>query len=32
MFEAALERDPRHPEARLRLARVKLVKGDAGQP
>lgn len=29
MFEEALERDPRHPEARLRLARVKLVQGDA---
>ena len=29
MYEAALERDPRHPEARLRLARVKLVQRDA---
>ena len=29
MFEEALERDPRHSEARVRLARVKLVKGDA---
>jgi tetratricopeptide (TPR) repeat protein len=29
MYEAAVERDPRHPEARLRLARVKLVQRDA---
>ena len=29
MFEEAIERDPRHPEARVRLARVKLVQRDA---
>ena len=29
MFEEAVERDPRHAEARLRLARVKLVQRDA---
>ena len=29
LFEAALVRDPKHPEARLRLARVKLLQGDA---
>lgn len=28
MFEAALERDPRHAEARVHLARVKLVQRD----
>ena len=29
MFEEAIERDPRHPEARVRLARVKLIQRDA---